>query len=409
MHSNEDALYIYFTRVGAENDGYTSVDFTQVELLDEHGCIFLPTQAGGDDDGRLVAMPGTPARPRMGSGYSVGWFRFEAFPRHESKFRLRVFTDETNQCAEFVVANPASPPVTAKWVTQPLPITNVIGDVSFSLTQLKVKTNVASHKYFGYYGNPIHLVPKYEISEAGQPSTNWEGLDAELYDSSGNFASAMYGDLGYLSPREAAWKLRVKFFGSEFSHAASNATWTLPGLVVPEHGKFVLLQSARGIFKGVPIKAIAFAGVGDFVYSNNLPTAIDAADVPQGESSLKTSWNNNRAGVSSEIHTVHGLIPHLLLEVGHLNDDQRITIRATDEQGRNYYAYEWHAYGNNPPPKEKPDKILYLDKRYGQPTATVSHTFLGLNLPAEVKTVDVTICVHAGTIAEFIFPAAGAR
>jgi hypothetical protein len=369
--------------------------------------VFLPTQAGGEDDGRLAAAPRATARPRMGSGYSVGWFRFEAFPRHESKFRLRVFADDTNQVAEFMVANPAPPPVAARWVAQPLPITNSMGDVSFSLTQLNVKTNATSHKYLGNHGIPVHLVPKYQTTEGGQPSTNWQALENELYDSSGNFASGMYGDLSCLSPREAAWKLRVKFFASESSHAASNTTWTLPGLTVPEHGKFVLLQTARDL-QGVPIKAIAFAGAGDFIYSNNIPTPIPAADVPQGESSLNTSWNNNGSGASSEIHTVHGLIPHLLLEVGHLSDDQRITIRATDERGRNYYAYEWHAYGSNPPPKEKSGKILYLDKRYGEPiNAKPTTIFLGLNVPAEVKTVDVTICVHACTVAEFIFPPPG--
>jgi hypothetical protein len=346
-------------------------------------------------------MPGTPARPRMGSGSSVGWFRFEAFPRHESKFRLRVFTDETNQCAEFVVANPASPPVTAKWVTQPLPITNVIGDVSFSLTQLKVKTNAVLHKHFGYYGIPVHLVPKYQMSEGGQPSTNWQALETELYDSSGNFASAMYGDLSCLSPRETAWKLRVKFFGSESSRAASNTTWTLPGLTVPEHGKFILLQTARDL-QGVPIKAIAFAGVGDFAYSNNLPTAIDAADVPEAETSLKTSWNNNRYG-SSEVHTLHGRTPHLMLQVGKLTDDQRLTVRATDEQGRQYYAYQLHPYGNNPAPREPAGKIRYLDRRYDQTLAT----FLALDLPVDAKMVDVTFCVHAATVVDFIFPPPG--
>ncbi len=309
----------------------------------------------------------------------------------------RVLEGTPKLLGEMVVHNPAPPSTPANWGVQSLPITNTVGDVSFVLTELKVKTNFSRKEV--RFGPPISLAPKYEIIEDGQPSTNWQALDAELFDSSGNFASKMFGEeVGFLSTREAAWKLRVRFFGSESSHSASNATWTLRDLEIPARGAFTNLESSQEL-QGVMIRVIAFAGVGDYIYSNNIPTAISASDVPGGDSSVKVSWNNTGRGRSTETYTVHALTPHLMVEVGKLTDDQRLTVRATDEQGREYYAYQWHPYGNNPKPKGKPAKIRYLDKQYGQTEAT----FLTFDLPADARMVGVTLCVHACTMPEFIF------
>ena len=72
--SNEPALYIYISRP-VPGKGYSSVDAQRAQLIDGDGCVYNATQSGGSDDGRLPAGATT---SMGGTGYSVGWFRFEA-------------------------------------------------------------------------------------------------------------------------------------------------------------------------------------------------------------------------------------------------------------------------------------------------------------------------------------------
>jgi hypothetical protein len=396
-HTNEDALYIYISR-RTLGKGYRSVDARFAQLVDEDGCTYAPTQNGGYDGLRLTPS-GTPGP----MGYSVGWFRFEAFPRREKKFRLLVYDSPgtpysgafSEDHVEFMVSNPAPPPRIANWPVEPLPVTRSQDRVAFILTQVTIKTN--ADRYYISRQKTKAFDATYQFKEDGQPSTNWEALDTELYDSSGNFVSRAFpAQSSLLCPREAAWKLRVKFFGTEGSRAASNAVWTLRGIAVPAPGKFTLLDRSQEL-QGLTVKAVTFGGAGEFTYSNNI--ALEASppeDPPRPNSSRVISWPNNWNGRYSKpqpTYELHVKSPHLALEVGEMNDDQRLTVRAMDDQGREFYASKV-GWG----PSDSPAGVNYLHNWYPS-----EGTFLAFDLPADAKTVDLTFCIHTCRTAEFIF------
>jgi hypothetical protein len=390
IRTNNDALYIYITRGDPATGDYADTGMMNIELLDEHGCAFIPSRTGGEDDGRLGSTPGS-------SGSSVGWCRFDAFPRHERNFRMQVFGHDGTIEAEFVLANPVPPSApTNHWATEPLPITKSIGDVAFTLTGITIQSNTFPRGSWNW--EPQKIVPEYEILESGNASTNWRALDMDLYDGSGNFASEMVPDFRFLCPRESAWKMRVKFFGSEQSHAASNAVWTLHGLSVPAPGKFNLLSGSNEL-QGVEVKAVAFAGTGNFEYLNNLPASGSPLAEEIKRSILKSTWSAHHNGRNIYSYKVQGMTPHLFIEIGDLTDDQRFTARATDDQGREFYAYQLVHYAPTEPPKGKPSEINYLNRSY----LDGGGLFLAFDLPADTKTVDVTFCVHSCYTPEFIF------
>jgi hypothetical protein len=360
IHTNEDALYICVTRRAADTGDYADVGMRQVVLVDEHGCEFVPTRAGGEDDGRLVG--------RGSGGYSVEWFRFEAFPRHERNFRLR-FCDfqPTNIPAGLTLHNPAPLPQIKHWKTESLPISKSNGDLTFILTSAKIRTNDLPQA--SWYASSRMTDFKYEVREVGQISSNWEALDTELYDSSGNFASSL--PMGrILCPQESAWKLRVRFFGSEQSRSVSNVSWTLRGLAVPAPGEFVNLGQSN-VLQGVEVKAMFFAGPGNFNYSNGDASRGSPLNVQSNENIVQSTWNSSRTYIQSQsgrnnyTYKVQGTVPHFYVE----------------------------------PPKPKPGTINYLQRMSYQ----TKEAFLGFDLAPDSKTVDVTFCVHGCCTPEFIF------
>jgi hypothetical protein len=414
IRTNQEALYVYMSRHDAATHGYMKIDWEMsraVELVDEHGCAFKATRCGGFDDGKFASGFSGAATGRPGS--SIMWFRFEAFPREEKNLRLRVYDSsqfktfygqDTNiappASVDFLVSNPAPPPKTADWQAQNLPVTQSFDKVSFALTNILLKTN----RTFQF-----HLAPKYEITEDGQPSTNWQALDTRIFDSSGNFAADNYGSGIFLCPHEPAWKLVTKFFGSEKSGAASNTAWTIHGLEIPAPGKTIALNGSN-ILQGITIKAITFAGPGEYTYSNGVP--LEAAGLGGREEtdySRVISWPRNWNGRNSPekpTFMVHSKKPHLAFDISELGDDQRLTIRVVDDLGREFYGHATWGGSYAASNANKRDKANYMDNfPDGQ------GTFASFDLPADSKTVDLTFCVHSCTTVEFVFkpPAAGSN
>jgi len=381
VRTNSDALHIWLTRRDPLSGNYLDVKIQSAQLLDEHGCAFIATQCGGDNYGQVT------------NGYCVGWFTFEAFPRHERSFRLQLFDNYnygSNLC-EFTVANPAPPPKDASdWSANPLPITNRDRDVSFVLGSLTVKTNRDDPKGIRY-GSPRQIAPAFEVTEHGVPSHEWEAVDQDLWDGSGNFASELSGDSRFLCPQEKAWKLAVRFFGSEKSSLASNSVWTLHGLKVPAPGEFTNLNATKEV-QGVTLTAISLAGAGNVTYSNNvLVQASPPVDLHQNN-----TFRNSYSGTNSSYYLTANT-PHIAMLIPKMSADQRLTVRATDDRGREFYAREW-AWGGYHPNSAKVNELHYL-KLYDNSGLT----FLILDLADDSKTVDLTFCIHKARTAEFIF------
>jgi hypothetical protein len=314
-HSNEPALYIYVSR-RKPGQGYQNASARAAQLVDADGCVYAPTQSGGWDDGTVSAtIPGA-----NGMRYSVGWFRFEAFPRREKKFRFELFNDPTNLAwpppktspLRFEISNPAPATPAAEWTAEPLPITRIQDKLAITLAKITVQPN-----QFGYGFGAVKqkgVDAHYSFLEDGTPSSNWLAKDAELYDSSGNFVSGQYVNPPCLCPREPAWKLVVKFFGTEESRAASNTSWTLPGLAVPAPGEYLVLNRTNDL-QGVAVKAGVFGGRGDFTYSNCIALAAKRLDKPLDNNSTSiVSWPNSSPGSTAKpTFDLHTKSPHLAI------------------------------------------------------------------------------------------------
>ncbi len=178
VHTNTEALNIWLTRRDAATGKYLSVDYSTAQLTDEHGCTFMATQGGGYEDGLLG--------PNSSGGYSVGWFSFEAFPRHEKTLRF-VLQNRTNLESDFTMANPVPTRRPINWVAEPLPITRRDGDVAFTLTGIKLETILTGSK--GETNRRDFVMPSFEVRERGRLTEEWRALDMDLCDGSGNFAS----------------------------------------------------------------------------------------------------------------------------------------------------------------------------------------------------------------------------
>jgi hypothetical protein len=407
MHANDDALYIYISRRDP-GKGYRGVEARLAQVVDKDGCVYESTQRGGYDDGLIPTK--TMGPPWMNS--SVGWFRFEAFPRRDKKFRLLVYGERANGApdygqtnfAEFRIANPAPRLRIADWPEARLPVVRTQDRLSFILTKVTIqKTN-------SFLPLPLNLKRRaiqadYEFTEDGQPSTNWQALETDLYDSGGNFVSGASGAQDCLCPRESAWKMRVKFFGSEKSRAASNAVWTLRGLAVPAPGQFTLLDRSQEL-QGVPVKAVTFGGAGNFTYSNNIPLEATPSKEPITEDSasiisMPSNWTGKHS-ILVPTFRVQSKSPHLAFDFGDLSGDQRLTVRAVDDQCREFYGHAlgWKDYA--PSSGNRLDGANYLDN-----WSMGEGTFMTFDLPVDAKTVDLTFCVHTCRTAEFIFKPPG--
>ena len=121
IHTNDDALYIYVSRRKGALGDYQDVGTVSAQMVDDDGCAFIEAQAGGEDNGMLPPRTlGLGSGP--GNGSSLNWYRFEAFPRRQRKFKLRLLDGQGKLMSEFTIRNPAPPPPKTNWIIEELPI-----------------------------------------------------------------------------------------------------------------------------------------------------------------------------------------------------------------------------------------------------------------------------------------------
>ena len=414
MHTNEKALYVYISRRDGKTGKYQNVGLDSAVLVDEHGCVIDETQSGGYNDTLGSATSRAPGTLTS----DLVWLRFEAFPRREKSFRVRLFqrngtSSSPKELCEFVIANPAPAPAKSDWVAEPLPVTRTVGGASFTLAS--VIPHPTANPLWMTKLFPQAVDAEFVVTENGQPSSSWLPLTKELWDSDGNFASEMDPGRRFLCPHVAMWKYRVQFFGDEDSRAASNAVWVLRGVAVPGDGKFMRLN-ATNLLQGVPILIGALGGPGKFTYSNNVPLSADPSDKNPDETSgggnygqrnsanafnWPPNWRGGRFafGGPQPAYKVDAQDVHLAFEMGELGPDQRLTVRAVDENGWVFHAAKLTSWRNNPNARLKKTQAEdYLDNGH-----SYEPPFLAFELPRDSKKVDIYICVHTGYTAEFMF------
>jgi hypothetical protein len=474
-HTNEPALQVWITRIDPANGSYQSVDVRYAEVEDEDGCVFSSTIGGGEDNGLLAPLPATatPARrgnvsgaqPMFGSGptptlpptvppgamsgsavpagaqrlvpgpgmsvgttlsglastgprVSVVWFTFEVFPRRDKQFKVRFLDSRRQPLAEFMVDNPVPRPGPVNWTANDLPVTVTNGGVAFTLAELTIRTNTSMivrqpNSLPQSIAQQRDMYFKFDTVESGGVSQDWDPVSMELWDSSGNHAVKRTYPLP-LCPRDPAWKMEVKFVGRE-DPPASNLTWTISDLHVPASGRSFPIDS-NVVLGGVPIKIIGLGGSGRFIYNDGVLTSQSPAENGAPSASLSSS---SRGGAGSS--TLTATAPHLALNLGQLTEDQRLTVRVTDADGREVRTREYPSSNGGPLRTlgrgRGPDEITYIGPS-GRSTARGNVilqrnlvTFILLdglqNRRASDTTFNVSISLHTTRTVDFTFKPPG--
>ncbi|PYK99104.1 MAG: hypothetical protein DME19_09940 [Verrucomicrobia bacterium] len=385
-----NALYAWLTRYDPRSGRYLDTGLYWAETVDKHGCRFIAAQCGG-----TTRHQGAGVR-----GYEVGWFAFQAFPRRQKRFRLRLYDAQQKLLGEFVVPNPALTGET-KWKTEPLPITKTDGDLSFTLASLALLSDSNGGKTNGDRLQPPPLItPVFENSEHGQPTKEWQAVQMELFDSAGNSPSHWPFKSPFLCPFERAWKLSAKFCGSENGPFATNASWTVGRLGVPQPGSFTALSATQQL-QGVTLRLIGMAGAGRVTYSNEVPVHAEVLSGLEDKNYSESCFGSSGpGGMSQMVYDVRTPIPHIALLVSGLTEDERISIQATDDTGRNFYAkiWEWDLAS---------DGFKASGGRYLRVPIYNSPHFLGLAVPDDAKELTLIFRVHRVRTVEFVLKPPG--
>ena len=180
---------------------------------------------------------------------------------------------------------------------------------------------------------PPSIAPQFTIRENGRATKDWEAVQTELFDSTGNQPSRWPFKAPFLCPFEPAWKLRVQFCGSESAHLASNDCWSSSTFILPGPGSFRAVAATQQL-QNVTIRLVGLAGPGHTTYSNGVPVAAQTLRPLEKQDYAQTSSGSGSGGVMSWVNEMQAPIPHIALAVSGLGETQRISVLATDDQGR---------------------------------------------------------------------------
>ena len=401
IHTNLDSLHIWITQRDT-NNGLTTDGVLRGVIIDDEGTEFPSSQSGWNFGAYAPSL----ASPRGVRNLEnlCDWLTFEAFPRQQKKFRLQLFSDDGKHLADFDIENPAPAPRLAHWNKRPVPMTNQEGDVAFVLSDVRIRPDSDLMRRLDQlilqspdpnYHAPLAIAPRLVVRESGKVSPEWQPGGMELWDSSGNCISKSDGsDSLYLSPREDAWKLLVKYYGSEHTSLASNTVAKIAGVKVPKPGEFVSLDHDWNL-AGVAMHPVALAGPGRVSYSKG--TVIGAAPLLKNFFGIIDPFDFTNINGAS-VFTLSSAMPQLSFRMARLADDQRLSVRAVDEQGREYYA-ESMVYGG-PAQWPQTNSVHYLEM---QTVFVPDAAQFTLNLPADATNVDLYFCIHNAHPEEFIF------
>jgi hypothetical protein len=181
------------------------------------------------------------------TGSEVVGIQFQAFPRRQGKFTVRV-QEQGNGAQEmsdqkFVIRNPARGSFPT-WAAEPLPATKE--DDDFSATLTKLVAGVAM-PYQRDNDDPDDAVNKgvqatFHAERNGNPTTDWEPVTVETSDVTGNRVGGGVAQNNWqddedtvvyqygLWPDEPVWKLRVEF--SQKSNFADSELWSVQNIPV---------------------------------------------------------------------------------------------------------------------------------------------------------------------------------
>ena len=289
---------------------------------------------------------------RSGNSLTVvhNW-KAETFPRRGQTVVLNFYDGNRDELvAEFTAPNPTPGPHPT-WTAEPYPITKREGDLAFTLLEL-------------YGGMALWAKASFSIAQNGSPTIGWEPVEIIVSDATGNTYTIGIGrHFSYgrddrisfrgLCPYETAWKLRVEFSRTADSSFSADQLWTVRGVAVPNRDTIIRSSATNRVQvysptgEGVTLQLLGIAGAGT------------------------VSWSEHSSSSRNE--------PYVRLRVSPGNN-LRPTLQATDDIG-------WEI-------------IVSSTSYYDTPDGRICD--FNLEIPPEMKTLDLTFAVHRSRFAEFI-------
>jgi len=292
-------------------------------------------------------------------------FNFAAFPRHGSKIIFRLMqwgrNGQEDIPGQFAISNPDRERVSSSWPIQSLPDKQSDGDLDVTLDRVGYDDNAF------FYGNNSEagksdlrnrgVVTQFRIEQNGEVATNWQAVQVETSDASGNHVknnnSSIQRENGEpvfvyqwgLWPDEPAWKLHMEF--SRTSGFDPGEVWSVNEIPIEKGNVNTRWQRDP--------KA---ASVAEATFGNSVVKLMSVKKFPANQ---VQGW-----GLDSELVLVAA--PDL--------DGYRITIlKLTDEQGHEIPSFN-----------------------YGQSAGQYHYGLRGLG---DAKTVNAVIAIHRSRFFDF--------
>ena len=263
------------------------------------------------------------------TGVYLQGFPLEAYPRRASKILLRVSARNNNgnqQVAkgQFFISNPLRGESFAKWTVEPIPDTQSDGDLNVTLTKLNCDMPGFGFNSGAPSKDPMNkaVFVAFHCEQKGVAVTNWQVMRIETSDATGNHVqnnswstsrdekgdATMTYQYG-LWPAESPWKLRVEM--SRTSGFNDGEMWTVTNVPVQAGSQQDLYNySPRNSRTNTAFAETTLNGVRLKLY-------------PAIQFTNQNFGNGQRQG---------GI--RVTTEPNNLPDGYRLSILATDEQGR---------------------------------------------------------------------------
>lgn len=251
-----------------------------------------------------------------------------------STFRLKVYNLDNELVAELDVPDPAPPGPIPEWTPSRLPATADDGNVTLQLN------NVTSQVYswqrdHGVQEN-VQINVATEFFQDGQSSDEWYVQYTTFSDALGNEAQS-YGFR--LSPFEPAWKLNVRAMRNKDAPFSEKEKWTASPLDLPAADTGVLVSESATVGSTLAtVDVAAIGGPGTVKYSGlgGIRTSSSYGGMAGSETfninhDAPYAYSGSSAAPTSQVVCN---LPHLVLKVDGLTNNQNLTLIAVDDQGR---------------------------------------------------------------------------
>ncbi|MBI3416141.1 MAG: AAA-like domain-containing protein [Verrucomicrobia bacterium] len=320
------SLVAWFTQKAPEADRYLSLsNFSHLEILDDHGCRMI-NWAGELPPGSESARPTGPQVFTEDASVILGAGELKVFPRGQKEFTLKFIDRRGELMASFTnVPNPAyERPRNLR--PEMLPATHRDGDLAVTLKRVTLELDKWTTA--GVELRTAKVKPEFELSQQGQPTTEWEPAENQLLDRVGNRVKIPVDQdkmpIPMLCLREPAWRLRMEFFRKPESKFPAEDSWNLGGLNIPPAGREVSFVNQTNQLHNLTFKLLAVGG-GRPGGDTNAPAPIPLGFTWRGK------WLDGLQTNTSARGYFHLRISGRALEL-------RVTLRLADAQG-NSWAY----------------------------------------------------------------------